>query len=343
MIEKSGAKPTVVMTVEIMRDGDVVFSTLKSYNFDVSDFALTPESFNITSYISRKTTIRFRASGGATAGHIYFDDIAITATGAGGCTAGDDDSGDKPYTDYSTLTGADQLHAAGITGSGVAVVVLDTGFFTADAIKKNTSGQYRLLAHYDAINDQLLGTGTSDENGHGAHLSGIILNSELGTAAGKRNGIAPDADLVAIKAFGPDGFGTYLDVITGLDWAVANKDAYNIQVLNLSIAAPVRSYYWDDPLNQAVMAAWDAGLVVVVSAGNTGPDPDDHRGALRVVVEDVAVALHPVVGGVRVEIEPGAAVALVAHHVVGRVIDVGRLAVGPAFLTVPYTNRFAES
>ncbi len=40
--------------------------------------------------------------------------------------------------------------------------------------------------------------------------------------------------------------------------------------INLSISAPVRSYYWDDPLNQAVMAAWQAGIVVVASAGNNG-------------------------------------------------------------------------
>ncbi len=33
------------------------------------------------------------------------------------------------------------------------------------------------------------------------------------------------------------------------------------------------SHYWEDPLNQAVMAAWQAGIVVVASAGNTGPDP----------------------------------------------------------------------
>jgi hypothetical protein len=33
----------------------------------------------------------------------------------------------------------------------------------------------------------------------------------------------------------------------------------------------VRSFYWDDPLNQAVMVAWREGLAVVVSAGNAGP------------------------------------------------------------------------
>ena len=44
-------------------------------------------------------------------------------------------------------------------------------------------------------------------------------------------------------------------------------------MLNLSFSATPQSHYWDDPLNQAVMAAWQAGIVVVASAGNSGPDP----------------------------------------------------------------------
>ena len=48
---------------------------------------------------------------------------------------------------------------------------------------------------------------------------------------------------------------------------------YAIRVLNLSLGAPARSRYWDDPLNKAVMRAWQSGIVVVVSAGNSGPLP----------------------------------------------------------------------
>ena len=90
---------------------------------------------------------------------------------------------------------------------------------------------------------------------------------------GLYNGVAPDASLVVVKAFDRDGAGSYMDVIRGIDWVVPNKDAYDIRVLNLSFSAPPQSYYWDDPLNQAVMRAWEAGIVVVASAGNTGPDP----------------------------------------------------------------------
>ena len=79
--------------------------------------------------------------------------------------------------------------------------------------------------------------------------------------------------LVVVKAFDADGQGGYADVIRGIDWIVQNKDVYGIRVLNMSLSAPPRSHYWDDPLNQAVMAAWEAGIVVVASAGNGGPDP----------------------------------------------------------------------
>ena len=74
-----------------------------------------------------------------------------------------------------------------------------------------------------------------------------------------------------MHAFNGTGAGRYVDVITGLNWIVANREKYNIRVLNLSFGAPPQSYYWNDPLNQAVMAAWRAGIVVVAAAGNEGP------------------------------------------------------------------------
>ena len=47
----------------------------------------------------------------------------------------------------------------------------------------------------------------------------------------------------------------------------------NIRILNLSFGAPATSHYWNDPVNQAVMAVWKSGIIVVASAGNRGPEP----------------------------------------------------------------------
>jgi len=86
-------------------------------------------------------------------------------------------------------------------------------------------------------------------------------------------GIAPRTNVVMVKAFGERGEGSYANVIRGIDWIVHNRERLGIRVLNLSFSAPARSHYWDDPVNQAVMRAWQAGIFVVASAGNTGPSP----------------------------------------------------------------------
>jgi serine protease AprX len=128
---------------------------------------------------------------------------------------------------------------------------------------------------YDATRnriDSLLSLGVNtDENGHGSHVSSVILDSTI--AGGKFRGVAPGAFLVSVKAFGEDGRGSYANVIRGLDWVVANRQLLGIKVLNLSFSAPPASFYWDDPLNQAVMKAWKAGITVVAAAGNRGPEP----------------------------------------------------------------------
>ena len=52
------------------------------------------------------------------------------------------------------------------------------------------------------------------------------------------------------------------------------KAQYNIRVINLSLGRPVYESAAQDPLCQAVEAAWKAGIVVVVAAGNDGRDND---------------------------------------------------------------------
>ena len=172
---------------------------------------------------------------------------------------------------YPALVGADQERAAGVTGNGVTVAVLDTGLTPVNGLQFDGHLQPRVLAGFDAIQNKVVTT-PADGNGHGTHLTGIIMNSDM-ALDGTQTGVAPNARLVDVKAFGDDGSATYLDVITGMDWILKNKSAYSIRVLNLSFSATPSSHYWDDPVNQAVMKLWQAGIVVVASAGNDGPTP----------------------------------------------------------------------
>ena len=179
-------------------------------------------------------------------------------------------------TYYPTHLGADQLHSEGINGSGVTVAVLDSGIFADNGLTKKYGDEMRLLAVYDALTGSLSQKKgapklIADEFGHGSHVTSIAVSSRL-DETGTYNGMAPNADLVVINAFDELGSSSYAVVIGAIDWVVANKNAYGIRVLNCSFSAQPQSYYWDDPLNQAVMAAWRAGIVVVASAGNRGPD-----------------------------------------------------------------------
>lgn len=232
-------------------------------------------TFNVSRYASAATNIRFVSR--LTPALLNGDAVYIDAV---------DLEYDSVYgngVSYPSLAGAEALHAQGVNGLLVTVAVLDTGYWKHPALDTTALGLSRVLAQYDAFSDSrdssssgLLGLtslGTSadtDSSGHGTHITGIMLNTQR-SGDGRYFGIAPNANLVSVRAFDADGRGTYASVIRGIDWIVANKGVHRIRVLNLSFGATPRSHYWDDPLNRAVMKAWKAGIVVVASAGNGGP------------------------------------------------------------------------
>ena len=157
----------------------------------------------------------------------------------------------KPESYTATLVGAEPVHEAGITGSGVTVAMLDTGIGSNKYLRKNTRKKNRILASYDAIHDKEDRHSklrrVQDKNGHGSHVASVAVNSQRGQDE-KYSGVAPGANLVIVKGLDEDGVGSYRDVIRGLGWIVDHKDDFDIRVLNLSFSAPARSHYWEDPL-----------------------------------------------------------------------------------------------
>src|SRR5581483_7800408 len=167
-------------------------------------------------------------------------------------------------------TGANRLHAGGITGRGVTIAFLDTGWWSQKAIQTDTAGRSAILQGYDAIGNTVGVGAPADHYGHGTHVLSIATNSAL-AQDGTYIGIAPDAGRVIVRAFDQNGAGTYANTIRGIGWILSNAKRYNIRIVNMSFGAPPQSFYWDDPLAQAVMKLWQAGIVVVASAGNSGP------------------------------------------------------------------------
>ena len=176
-----------------------------------------------------------------------------------------------PESHFPVQIGADVLHERGITGANTTVAILDSGLWSRHpAIARDTAGNKRVVAEYNSKR-ALTGRDVDDGTGHGTHLASVIASSAY-SASGVAHGVAPDARLVNIKAFDDEGYGSYGSVIQGIAWAIAHREEHNIRVLNLSISTEARSPYWADPLNRIVMMAWHSGIVVITSAGNTGPD-----------------------------------------------------------------------
>ena len=171
--------------------------------------------------------------------------------------------------DFSIAVGADKVWQQGITGDGITVAIVDSGLAPFDSLLYNTNGQSRLVAWKDFVDGSLT---PIDPQGHGTHMAGIILNAEA-NAAGGFNGVAPDANLVAVRVLDENGYGSLEQILNGILWVIQHQDEYNIKVMNLSLSSDAMAPYWADPINRAVMMAWANGITVITSAGNTGSGP----------------------------------------------------------------------
>jgi serine protease AprX len=168
--------------------------------------------------------------------------------------------GNAPIDPYArTMAGVEDAAAQGFDGTGVTIAVLDSGIWSQDPnVSAMSMFGSRLKALYDTtIGGQLAWYGwqAADQYGHGSHITTVMTSPDT-SVTGRPLGIAPGASLVEVKAFDATGNGSYSNVISGLGWILANRNSYNIRVLNLSFGAAPQSYYWNDPIDQAVMKLW---------------------------------------------------------------------------------------
>ena len=159
----------------------------------------------------------------------------------------------------------------GPAGSGVTVAVIDSGVEVHPDL-----GDERLVGWRDFIKHK---TKPYDDAGHGTFVAGLIagdgsaslpLGEDGGFATVQFRGVAPAADLVAVKVLDKHGRGRASGLIAGILWVVEQRDALGVDVMNISIAGTPSGPVEADPVAQAVRAAWEAGITVVCAAGNEG-------------------------------------------------------------------------
>jgi len=173
-----------------------------------------------------------------------------------------------------------QVAGVNLTGAGQAICVVDTGIDYDHADLGGGFGEgYKVVSGYDyCANSDCTSVDADpfDGHGHGTHVAGIAA------ADGAVVGVAPGANLIAMKVFSASRSTTASKVLAGIDWCVSNATEYNISVITMSLSMTSGGNeviftsnsecddYSDGGVVNASNIAASQGLLVSAAAGNAG-------------------------------------------------------------------------
>lgn len=144
------------------------------------------------------------------------------------------------------------------TGLNVDVAILDTGIDADhEDLSANLQGGVNFVSNppWKPADPNKW----NDDNGHGTHVAGIVAAAQNGVGV---IGVAPNANLYAVKVLDRNGSGYISTIIEGIEWAMNN----NIEIINMSLGSSSDS----QTLHDAVDSAYNAGIVIIAAAGNSG-------------------------------------------------------------------------
>lgn len=171
-----------------------------------------------------------------------------TVTGSGQTTVSKSGS-DSHFSWGVSYIGADS-YAEGVkkanSSASIKVAVVDTGVYSSHSF---LSGRITSDGYDYVQNDRT----PNDQNGHGTHVSGTIVDSTPGL----------NVKIIPVRVLDANGEGFSLNISNGIDYAV-RKGAKVIN-LSLNMDGGVHDYYLHDVISNAVAK----GVTVVVSAGNS--------------------------------------------------------------------------
>lgn len=208
----------------------------------------------------------------------------------------------------TALTGVDRLrtdpnlrsnNGLPFSGRGIGVLVNDSGIDGTHPdlafgrhVVQNVLAQVNLRAQSDLlpVTYQENVANTDIGAGHGTHVAGIIGATGAASTGGQFEGVAPGAGIVG---YGSGATLFILDTLGGFDYALTHQFEYNIRVVSNSFGQTSdtgSAFDPDHPTNVATKALADRGVVVVFSAGNSGPGESTITGQFKKAPWVIAVA-----------------------------------------------------
>ncbi|MEC1672530.1 S8 family peptidase [Bacillus mojavensis] len=141
-----------------------------------------------------------------------------------------------------------QAWKEGLTGKNVKIAVIDSGISPHDDL--SISGGYSAVSYTSSY---------KDDNGHGTHVAGIIGAKHNGYGI---DGVAPEAQIYAVKALDQNGSGDLQGLLKGIDWSIAN----GMDIVNMSLGTSSDSQILHDAMDKA----YEKGVLLVAASGNDG-------------------------------------------------------------------------
>ncbi|KAJ3351160.1 subtilisin-like serine protease [Allomyces javanicus] len=149
-----------------------------------------------------------------------------------------------------TATSAGQYAFMARAGVGVDVYVLDTGVF-----QQHSDFGGRAILGVNLVNEA-----DGDLNGHGTFVASVM--------AGTNYGVAKNANIIDVKVLNAAGSGFWSTVVAAINWVVNRATSTGRpSIINMSISGDFSTF-----LNNAITAATQANVHVVVAAGNSAAD-----------------------------------------------------------------------
>lgn len=156
-------------------------------------------------------------------------------------------------------TDADVANANGSRGAGADVAILDTGIDSDHPDLQENIGAGKSFAK---CKGKTCNYKWDDDEGHGTHVAGTVAAVDNGDNTGVI-GQAPDATLHAVKVLDKRGSGSFADIADGVRYTADQ----GWDVINMSLGGSSGT----QTLKDACQYAYDNGVLIIASAGNSGP------------------------------------------------------------------------
>jgi serine protease AprX len=156
------------------------------------------------------------------------------------------------------------------TGKGVTIAFLDSGFYLHPDLVTPAS---RVLAYHDLAGERgnlQPADSTESWQWHGTQTS-VAAAGNGALSDGVYRGLAHKSELVLVKV-SENGRITEENIAKGIRWVLANRERYNIRVVNISLGGDDDVPCSQSIIDQAAEEAIRHGIVVIAAAGNSGGD-----------------------------------------------------------------------